>query len=99
MRSLGESLRGRGLDWETLGQSMGIAGMLGGRPGLGELRTPGKGPCTLPALAGMDFGSQGAGDTLGPLGPYPVGPVSEECGVQAKLVLGAQFASAEGMAR
>lgn len=29
VRSLGESLRGRGLDWEALGQSMGITGCWG----------------------------------------------------------------------
>lgn len=40
VRSLGESLRGRGLDWETLGQSMGIAGMLGDRLGLWGAKDP-----------------------------------------------------------
>lgn len=69
----------------------------------GELRTLGKGPCTLPALAGIDFGSKGVGTHTNFSGPASLGQqwerTSEEFGVPAKHILGAQLTSVERVAR
>lgn len=60
-----------GLDWETFGQCLGTAGMLGGGPTCGKLRTSGKVPCASPSFTVIDWGRGGGGDIAGgdPLGP------------------------------
>lgn len=49
-----------GLDWETFGQSLGTAGMVGGSA-CGKLRTSGKVPCASPSFTVRDSGRGGGG--------------------------------------